>query len=263
MATYPIRQLTKLQRLMGGVALFRPTGAQKWIKIGPVESVEFTPSVTTVDQYTNEFGDRRLLRKITTTKEGSVVLNGIQMWTEWLYQALFMASKKYKTQAVAADQELIVEAVAVGDVVSLPGIKGTISAITDGESVPVSYVENTHYIFHPATGMIEFIAKPAGAGEDAIVEYDLPAVTAADALLDLAIMETSGTRGEFRYIGITVDGNGDPVDMYLPDVEFLPNGAVAAGDTANANTGSLTGSVYATADKGYGSVTGLQKIVNA
>ncbi len=263
MATYPIRQLTKMQRLMGGVALFRPAGSIKWIKIGPCESVEFTPNVTTVDIYTNEFGDRRLLRKIPTTKEGSVVLNGIGAWTEWLYQALFMASKKYKTQAIAADQELLVEAVLVGDVVSLPGIKGTITAITDGESAPVSYVENTHYIFHPATGMIEFIAKPAGAGEDAIVEYDLPAVTEADGLLDLAIMETSGTRGEFRYIGITTDGNGDEVDMYLPDVEFLPNGAVAAGDTANANVGSLTGSVYSTADKGYGAVTGLQKIVNA
>ncbi len=263
MATFPIRQLTKMQRLMGGVALFRPAGAVKWIKIGPVESVEFTPNITTVDIYTNEFGDRRLLRKIPTTKEGSVVLNGIGAWTEWLYQALFMAKKKYKTQAVAADQELIVEAVDVGDVVSIPGIKGTISAITDGETVPVSYVENTHYIFHPATGVVEFIAIPAGAGEDAIIEYDLPAVTVADGLLDLAIMETSGTRGEFRYIGLTTDGNGDEVDMYLPDVEFLPNGAVAAGDTANANVGSLTGSVYATADKGYGSVTGLQKIVNA
>lgn len=263
MATYPIRQLTKLQRLMGGVALFRPAGTQKWIKIGPVESAEFTPNITTVDIYTNEFGDRRLLRKIPTTKEGTVVLNGIAAWTEFLYQALFMSSKKYKTQALAASQEMIVEAVAVGDVVSLPGIKGTITAITDGEVAPVSYVENTHYIFHPSTNMIEFIALPAGAAEDAIIEYDLPAVTAADGLLDLAIMETSGTRGEFRYIGITVDGNGDPVDMYLPDVEFLPNGAVAAGDTANANTGSLTGSVYATADKGYGSVTGLQKIVNA
>lgn len=263
MATYPIRQLTKMQRLMGGVALFRPAGAVKWIKIGPVESVEFTPNVTTVDIYTNEFGDRRLLRKIPTTKEGSVVLNGIGAWTEWLYQALFMAEKKYKTQAAAADQELLVEAVAVGDVVTLPGVKATISAITDGESAPVSYVENTHYIFHPATGVVEFIAIPAGAGEDAIIEYDLPAVTAAEGLLDLAIMETSGTRGEFRYIGITTDGNGDEVDMYLPDVEFLPNGAVAAGDTANANVGSLTGSVYATSDKGYGSVTGLQKIVNA
>jgi hypothetical protein len=261
MATYPIRQLTAKQRLMGGIALFRPKGAQKWIKVGPVESVEFTPNITTVDMYTNEFGDRRLLRKITTTKEGSVALNGIQMWTEWLYSALFMAEKKYKTQAAVAAQTLVVESVAAGDVVSLPGIKGTISEITDGATGV--YVEDTHYIFHPATNIIEFLSKPAGATEDAIVEYDLPAVTEADGLLDLAIMETSGTRGEFRYIGITVDGNGDPVDMYLPDVEFQPNGAIAAGNTAAENTGSLTGSVYATSDKGYGSITGLQKIVNA
>jgi hypothetical protein len=264
MATYPIKQLTSMQRLMGGIALFRPAGQQKWIKIGPVDGVEFTPNITTQPVYTNEFGDRRLLRNITTTKEGSVVLNGIQMWTEWLYSALFLSKKKYKTQAAVASATMIVENVAAGDVVTLPGIKGSITSITDGAAEdPVVYAENVDYIFHPATGVLEFLKVPAGSAEDVEVEYSLPAVTETDGLLDLSIMETSGTRGEFRYIGITADGMGDPVDLYLADVEFLPNGAVAAGDTENPNVGSLTGSVYTTSVSGYGTVTGLKKIVNA
>ncbi|MDR6664031.1 hypothetical protein [Rhizobium sp. 1399] len=262
MATYPIKQLTTMQRLLGGVALFRPQGSVKWVKIGPCESVEFTPNITTVDVYTNEFGDRRLIRKITTTKEGSVVLNGIGAWTEWLYQALFMSAPKYLTQAAIANGSLIITHVEVGGVYELPGKKGTVSGITDGAaSDPVTYVENTHFIFHPASGVIEILATPAGATEDIEIEYTLPAITEADKLIDYSIMETSGTRGEFRYIGDAKVGVS--VDLRLADVEFLPNGAVSSGDTANANVGSLTGAVYATADKGYGSLQGLEKITYA
>lgn len=260
MATYPVRPLTKMQRMMGGIALFRPEDSVKWIKIGPVESVEFTPNITTVDVYTNEFGDRRLLRKITTTKEGSVVLNGIGAWTEWLYQALFMSKPSYLTQAAVVSDTLIVEDVAVGDIVELPGKKGTVTAVTDGATGV--YVEDTHYTFHPQTGVIEFLAIPAEAGADVEIEYSLPAITAVDKLIDLSIMETSGTRGEFRYIGHCADV-GEDMDMRLADVEFLPNGAISSGDTANANVGSLTGAVYTSPTKGYGSLQGLQKIVNA
>ncbi len=260
MATLPVRPLTKMQRMMGGIALFRPEGSVKWIKIGPVDSVEFTPNITTVDVYTNEFGDRRLLRKITTTKEGSVVLNGISAWTEWLYQALFMSKPKYLTQEAVATDTLIVEAVAAGDIVELPGKKGTVTAVTDGDTG--IYVEDTHYTFHPATGVIEFLAIPAGASADVEIEYSLPAITEADKLIDFAIMETSGTRGEFRYIG-HCESAGEDMDMRLADVEFQPSGAYSVGDTANANVGSLTGAVYTDATKGYGSLQGLEKIVNA
>lgn len=260
MATLPVRPLTRMQRMMGGIALFRPEGSNKWIKIGPVDSVEFTPNITTVDVYTNEFGDRRLLRKITTTKEGTVVLNGISAWTEWLYQALFMSKPKYLTQAAVVSDTLIVEDVVAGDIVELPGKKGTVSAVTDGATGV--YVEDTHYTFHPQTGVIEFLAIPAGATADVEIEYSLPAITAADKLIDLSILETSGTRGEFRYIGHCADV-GEDMDMRLSDVEFQPNGAISAGDTANNNVGSLTGAVYTTATKGYGSLQGLETIVNA
>lgn len=260
MATYPIKQLTQMQRLMGGIGLFKPHNSIKWIKVGPTETAEFTPNITTQPVYTNEFGDRRLLRNVTTTKEGSLALNGLSAWTEWLYQALYVSKHKYLTQAAVPSDTLIVEDVAVGETVRLPGKKGTVTAVTDGASGV--YVENTHYTFHPATGFIEFIAIPAGATEDVEIEYSLPAITAADKLIDYSIMETSGTRGEFMYIGLTTDGLGTPVEMHLFDVEFLPNGAASAGDTANVNTAGLTGAVYTT-DKGYGTIRGLDKIVAA
>ncbi|UFS81562.1 MULTISPECIES: hypothetical protein [Rhizobium] len=264
MATYPIRQLTSMQRLMGGAGLVRAHGDQKWTKTGPIETVNLTPNITVQPVYSNEWGDRRLLRNMTTTKEATLELTGIQMWTEWLYEALFMSNHKYKTQSAVVSATLEVEDVAAGTVVTLPGINGTITAIDDGASGdPVEYTENVDFIFHPSTGTIEFLKVPAGAAADATVRYSLPAVTETAGLLDLEIMENSGWRGEFIYIGVTKDGNGTEVKMHLPDVEFRPNGAIATGDTANPNVGGLTGSVYSTPDKGYGTIEGLAKIVNA
>jgi hypothetical protein len=263
MATYPIKQLTKMQRLMGGIALFKPHGSIKWTKVGPTETAEFTPNITTVPVYTNEFGDRRLLRNITTTKEGTVALNGLNAWTEWVYEALYVSKHKYLTQAAVTDGEMLIEEADLVGVYEIPGKKGAVSAVTDGaESSPIAYVLDQHYTFHPATGVIEILSKPDTANAKIKVAYTLPAITEADKLIDYSIMETSGTRGEFRYIGLTTDGLGTPVDLRLFDVEFLPNGAASAGDTANVNTASLTGSVYTT-DKGYGTIQGLDEIIYA
>lgn len=263
MATYPIKQLTQMQRLMGGIALFKPHGSIKWIKVGPTETVEFTPNITTVPVYTNEFGDRRLLRNVTTTKEGTLAANGLSAWSEWVYQALYVSKHKYLAQEAVANGEMVIEETDLIGVYEIPGKKGTVGSVTDGvESSPVTYVLDEHYTFHPATGIVEVLSKPENAGNKIHVSYTLPAITEADKLIDYSIMETSGTRGEFRYIGLTTDGLGTPVDMRLFDVEFLPSGAASAGDTANVNVASLNGSVYTT-DKGYGTIQGLDKIVNA
>lgn len=262
MATYPVKQLTKMQRLMGGIALFRRHGDKSWLKWGPAGSVDFTPNITTQPVYTNEFGDRRLLRNITTTKEGTVNLNDLAAFTDLTYESTFVAEQKYLVQAAVANGTYIVEDAEVGGIYDIPGKNGTVTGVTDGADV--DFEEDVHFTFHPATGMVEILSKPAGADADIAIAYTLPAITETEGILDLSIMSASGTRGEFMYIGVIADDTlGVPMTLYLPDVEFLPSGAVTAGDTENPNVVSLTGSVYTTADKGYGSLTGQRKIVNA
>lgn len=262
MATYPVKQLTKMQRLMGGIGLFRRHGAKSWLKWGPAGSVDFTPNITTVGVYTNEFGDRRLLRNVTTLKEGTVNINELAAFTDLTYAATFVSEQKYLVQTAVANGTFVIEDAEVGGIYDIPGVNGVVTGVTDGADV--DFIEDVHFTFHPATGMVEILSKPAGADADITIAYTLPAITEQEGILDLEVLSASGTRGEFMYIGVIADDTlGVPMTLYLPDVEFLPSGAISAGDTENPNTVSLTGSVYTTADKGYGSLTGQRKIVNA
>ncbi|CAN7330285.1 hypothetical protein [Neorhizobium tomejilense] len=259
MAQLPIRPITTKQRLMGCVVLFKPAGTEKLIKFGPCESVEITPNITQVPSYTNEFGDRRLIGNFTTEKSGTIGLNGLSMWTELLYQALFMANKKYRTQAAVTSQTISITDVAVGDIVRIPAIRAT--AVTVSDAGAAVYVENTHFTYHAKTGLVEIVALPADAEADATVTYSAPAITEADKLLDLSVMETSGIRGELHIVGVIAAGQvGKETEVVLHDVEFIPSGAISVGDAANLNTATLTGSMYSTSASGYGYMRGLEAV---
>jgi len=261
MATSPIKQLTTGQRLMGGIAIFKPAGQSKIIKLGPVGAVTLTPTLTEVESRSDESGRSQLIGSWVTQQDAQLQIADIQMWTDTLYDAMFLASRTYRTQAAVASATMLVEAVAVGDVVDVPGIKPTIISITDGEVAPVSYDEDDtgygdgHYIFQSARSLVEFIKIPAGAGADAEITYSLPAITEADKIVSREIMSTNGIRGELRVLGAVAEGMpGDPVDYIFPDVEFRPDGAITLKGTDDLNRGSLTGKVYNLGGLGYGYV---------
>lgn len=257
MAQYPAAQITNKQRIMGNMVFFTPEGSAKAIKLGPINTVDFTPTIAEVESRSNEWGDNRLIGTFTTTKDGSVNLNGIQMWTQWLYSALFMSNVKYINQASLTAEILDIEAITAGDLVRVPAYNATNVSISDASSTV--YVEDTHYTFHKKTGMVEILEVPAGADSDAEVTYDQPAITDADKLLDLEVLETSGTRGKLTVIGIInqTSGTQEEVEMVFPDVEFRPQGAIPSGDTNALNEGSLTGRVYSTSANGFGYVRSL------
>lgn len=256
MAQYPIVQLTNKQRLMGTTNLFKFHGTNKWIKLGPAASTVFTPTLTEVDDRSNEWGDNRLIGKFVTGKDPVLVVNEMSQWTDFAYQTLFMAEKQYLTQEAVVSATMTVEDVAVGDVFRLPGVKGSITSITDGaESSPVSYAVNTNYIFNGRYRTGEFTKLPVGAGDDAVVTYSLPAITEADGLLDLEMMSASGARGEFLSLGIipkSFSGSRQETEMWIPDIEFRPQGDVSQGDTANVNKFTLVGNIYSHPEHGYG-----------
>lgn len=254
MANLPIRPITTKQRIMGCVVLFKPEGTNKYIKIGACESVEITPNITRVPSYTPEFGDRRMIGNFTTEKTGEVTINGISMWTEFLYQTLFMGKKTYFTQAASTGNAFTIEDVAVGDVVRLPGIRATNVEFAD------DFVEDVHYTLHAKTNTLEIIGLPLGVADDAALTYDLPEVTEAEKLLNVQVMSESGTRGELNVIGVIRGGPGKEVETVLPDVEFMPSGAISMGDTSGLNLGALTGSMYSTGELGYGYTRALEAL---
>ncbi len=261
MANFPVKQITKAHRLMGGVSLFQPEGSDSWIKIGAHGTANFTPNVTNDPVYSAERGYRQLIKNVVTLKEATLEIADIKSWGEFLYQVLAVSKKVDLVQTAQPSGLFTVDTVKVGGVYFIPGRKGAVSAITDGEATPISYVEDTHFTFHSESGAIEILAIPVGAGAGIVVEYTLPAITSADEILTFNLMSESGLRGAYRYIGYTSEGNGTAIDMFLPDVEFLPNGGMAIGDVENANAASVTASVYATDAYGYGTITMLDKIV--
>jgi len=262
MATSPIKQLTTGQRIMGGIVVFKPHDSIKWIKIGPVGAVTFTPTLTELESRSDESGTSQLIGSWVTQSDAVLQIADIQMWTDALYDAMFLAERTYRTQTAVASATLTVEDVAAGDIIDIPGIKPAIISVTDGAaSDPVEYSEDDtgfgdgHYIYQKSRGLLEFIAIPAGADADAEVTYSLPAITEADKVVSREIMRTSGIRGEVRVLGV-VDGGlpGAPVDYIFPDVEFRPNGDVTLKGVDALNVGALTGKVYNTGGAGYGFV---------
>ena len=247
MSKSPVRQITDKQRIMGAVVLFKPHDSIKEVKVGPVGTIELTPNLTEVESRTGENGFSELIGTFVTVKDGTLVLNDIQMWGDWLYSALYMGEITYRTQTAAPTNTLVVEDVAPGDVVRIPGIKPSITSITDGaEGSPVAYAAND-YTYAQKTSYLEFVSVPEGAGADATITYALPEITAANKLVAVEFMSNQGKRGQLTAIGVIADGfagTKQEVEIVLPDVEFRPNGAITQGDTANLNVASLTARVY-------------------
>ncbi|NKL63296.1 hypothetical protein [Rhizobium leguminosarum] len=260
----PIVPLVSKQRLMGAISLFRPEGSQRWLKIGPTDTAEFTPAIETVDSSSAETGLKKLIRKYTTGTTATLNLTGVQMWTEFLYSVLYLSQKKYLTQEAVVSATLELDDVTDGFVFDLPARKPAITSITNGdEENPKSLAVGTDFIFSSETRFGELKKLPADFGNKAVITYSAPAITETEALLDLDIMSISGIRGEYQCIGMTADGNGDPVSMYLPSVEFRPNGASSVGDAANLNTGTIQADVYQDSNGSYGRLEGRRKIIEA
>lgn len=260
MATLAFQPILDKQRLSGGQLVFRKKGTQKYVNLGALASMEFTPNLTEIESYTQEFGDRRLIKKYVTTKDGQISFT-CESWTETGYEILFMSSKRMLTQTAVTAGTLTIEDVTVGDAVKIPGFKPTVSVVSDGADNDL--IENVHYTVH-RTGFLQIIALPAGFTGDAIVEYTLPAITESEGLLDLGLMSTSGVRGELVFIGVTDEsGDGEEMEQTYHDVELRPSGAVPAFGNEALNQFTVQGSVYATSGKGdgnsYGTVRSIPK----
>lgn len=257
MAQLAVQPITDKTRISGGQVVFRFKGTSKYVKLGPVAPLNFTPNITETEAWTPEFGDRRLIGTWAVTKDGSITMT-CEAWTEWLHQALFMSNKTYLVQS-ASSGTLVFEDVKVGDVKRLPGINTTVTGADDGENEPVDYIEDQHFTVHKS-GMVEVIAIPEGAGDNLEVLYSIPAITADDKIADFGVMSNSGVRGELVIIGVVADGNpGEEVELTFWEVEFRPSGAVSFINTEGVNQVELTGRVFAVPGKAPGQSYGVMR----
>lgn len=247
------------------------------IKVGPTGAITITPAFTEVESRTDESGVSELLKKFVTQFDATIDIADIQMWTAWLYDALFLADRTYRTQTLAAAKTFEIEAVAVGDVVRVPGIRPTVTSVSGsipgvGEEpdTPVAFVElmdgqdedgSKHFTYHPKTGLLEIIALPDGYAGDVTVTYSQPAITEADKLVAWELYKNNGWQGKVFIYGATQESNGDVVDAEIDFVTLRPNAGVGMKDVANPNVGALSGDIRKV-DGGFGRIYSREAFVS-
>ncbi|MBY5684825.1 hypothetical protein HFO32_22135 [Rhizobium leguminosarum] len=257
MAQLPLMPVTGGQKLSGGQVVFQEHGLAKPYKLGPIDSAEFASALTEVEARSVETGLSKLIGSWPVQQDASITLNGIQKWDPVIYRSMYLAKTIYVTQAAVASATVIVEDVAVGDVVEIPGVNPSITSVTDGATTPVSYIEDAtgfgdnHYIFQSQRKLLEFIKIPATADTDVEITYSLPLITEADKVVRHEIMKTAGVRGKLSILGVIAESMpGQAVDYIFPDVEFRPTGpGTMLGGLSELQTASLTARVY---DNGSG-----------
>ena len=257
MATLALQPILDKQRVSGGQLIFRKKGTDKYVNLGALASMEFTPNLTEIESYTQEFGDRRLIKKYVTTKDGQISFT-CESWTDIGYEILFMANRRLLTQAAVTNGAFTIPDAKVGDAIKIPGFKPVVTGVSDGDANEL--IEDVHYTVHRA-GYLQIVALPEGFIGDLIGEYTQPAITEAEGLLDLDLMSTAGVRGELVFIGVTSEsGDGEEFEQTYNDVELRPSGAVPAFGTEQLNQFTVQGSVYATSNKNsYGTIRSIPK----
>lgn len=269
MATRLAKSITDKQRLLGGTVFVQTKGTTKLIKVGPTGAITITPAFTEIDSRSDESGVSELLKKFVTQFDATMDIADIKMWTAWLYDALFLAQRTYRTQSAATGQTYVIEDVLKDghtDVVKIPGIRPTLVSVSDGEDIDyVEYLDGQdeagkHFTFHPGTSLLEIFGKPAGAGDDAIVSYSLPAITEAEKLVAWEIYKTNGWEGKVFIFGATQESNGEVVDAEIDFVTLRPNGGTGMKDVANENVGALNGTIRKV-DGAYGRIFSREAFV--
>lgn len=247
----------KYHRMMGVTAFWEIPGDIKLRRIGPVGSVTLALSPTEVEARSSEGGGNDLIATYITARDATVTFTDCQMWTPWMYAAVYMSEIKYATQTALTSGVLEIPTPEAGDVILVPGIRPSVTSVSDGaESDPVTYASGDDYTFDQPTALLEILKVPEDAALSiAKVTYSLPAITEEDGILDMSIMSTSGMRGKLHLKGRIDGGPGTEVTVVVPDVEFRPNGDIALGDTQALNVSTIVGKVYNTSPKGLAYLT--------
>src|SRR5690606_26448209 len=106
-----------------------------------------------------------------------------------------------------------------------------------------------HFTFHSPSGFVEILAVPEGATK-LVLTVSAPAITGADKLLALDIMESNGVTGKLVAVG--TNQVGAKGELEIGRVKFLPSQGIASVGGDEGDTAGLTGRVYADEHGKYG-----------
>lgn len=156
--------------------------ASGFLNLGSVTAnLNLNPQKT--DIRTNEDPNRPIIDTVVTSLDGKLTIN-CEMVRREILPVIFAGNSNVDTQAASAAVTQTFAAVTAGTIYQLVDATTGLSVsdienftVTDGAQVPVHYSPAVNLNIDAATGLIEVLSIPAGAGPDMKVTYDLPAIT--------------------------------------------------------------------------------------
>lgn len=236
---------------------FMPHGQDGATKLGDIEALGGTPTLTEIERYSREYPEKTLTRTDVIQKDMALALTVFSL-TPMIRSALFMGSPdSYIEQEAAEGIVKTFTKLVVGRVYGLGYRDVTINSFDDGAAVdPVAFVADTHYRLISETGDFELLAIPAGATK-AEVDFDAAKIVSDDEREQFGIMETNGLRGKLTLYGVNDIGEAFHIEYW--DVEMRPNGEIAHQGTDEYTQAAFNCRVYADGTKPqrfrYGRVT--------
>ena len=204
--------------------LFKPLGAVAFELLGDADDVTIEPTIEESERFSNEGGVRLLAKTVVTQVDATVNMTLMQLSNRNRALSL-LGLLEFETQTAALAQVYLIEDVDHSDkVYQLPHIDLANVSVTDGAGA-VPYVLNTHYRLDAPTGMIQFIAKPAGSDDDAEITYDGQAIVVGDKVAKFGIASQTENRGTLIIRGTNEVGPKSFVQLH--DVQIRPDGGRA------------------------------------
>ena len=180
--------------------------------LGDVESAGATMNFTDIERNTKEYA-LITLAKIDTIGVGVTVNLKTMSLTRNVASVFFGDNSAEKFIQAAETITKTFANVKVGRIYNIGARDAEITSADDGSVTPKTFVEGTHYTFHPRTGRIQVIAIPSGATQ-LVVEADVPAITEAADIAVYGGMNSNGKIGTLRFYGVSNIGQNFKIEFY-------------------------------------------------
>lgn len=240
--------------------LFKPAGAEAFELLGDADEVTVEPTVEETERFSNEGGVRLLAKTVVTQVDALLSMTLVQLSDRNRALSL-LGLLEYQTQLIQTNFDINLTAVEHdGKIYQLEHIDVTGVVVKDGADL-VTYVLGTDYKLDAKAGFIQLINMPVGADGDLHIEYDAPAIVAADGIAKIGLASKTENRGTIIIRG--TNEVGPQLMLQLHDVQIRPSAARAYISETDFDTIQVEGRIFRDENQASGYELGFERMIPA
>lgn len=240
--------------------LFKPAGEEAFELLGDADEVTVEPTVEETERFSNEGGVRLLAKTVVTQVDAILSMTLVQLSDRNRALSL-LGLLEYHTQLVATGFDINLLAVDHDKkIYPLSHINVTAVVVKDGADA-VTYVLGTHYKLDSKAGFIQLLAMPGGADGDLHIEYNAPAIVAADGIAKIGLAGKTENRGTIIIRG--TNEVGPNIMLQLHDVQLRPSAARNYISETDFDTVQIEGRIFRDEAQAAGYELGFERTIPA